>query len=163
MLLSVLLVSGLPGCGASAARADAGAAPLRAQAAQAEATREHARLVELELRLIEMERRLANQARPCEGAPDPARAGTESSRPQPKPKPLRSQGDFQAEARIPPKVADAQPAPPTERKRLEELIEGLREYGFDPQSGLSLERREALRVLLRRERQLDLMNPWDER
>ena len=34
---------------------------------------------------------------------------------------------------------------------------------FDPQSGLSLERRQALRVLLRRERQLDLMNPWGDR
>jgi hypothetical protein len=51
----------------------------------------------------------------------------------------------------------------SERERLEQLLEALREYGYDTQSGLSPERREALRVLLRRERQLDLMNPWGER
>ena len=51
----------------------------------------------------------------------------------------------------------------SERKRLEELLEELRGYGFDLQTGLSLERREALRVLLRRDRQLDLMNPWGDR
>ncbi len=58
---------------------------------------------------------------------------------------------------MPPQAATAA----SDRGRVEQLLNELREYGFDLHGGLSLERREALRVLLRRERQLDLMNPWD--
>jgi len=142
-----------------------------AAAARAEATREHARIIQLEERLIEMDQRLARQARACKAARDPASVEVASARPQPKADPHRSQGDFLTEAHAvaPPPVpaapvalASSQPATAaSERERLEQLLQGLREYGFDPQSGLSIERREALRVLLRRERQLDLMNPWD--
>ncbi len=152
--------------------------------------REHARLIQLEARLLEMEQRLASQTRGCETTSEPHSVAVETSRDRPKTDPLRSQGDFLAEAHpatpavVPPaagapatgpsvaapaaaKVALAespQPATPaSERQRLEQLLEGLREYGFDPQNGLSNERREALRVLLRHERQLDLMNPWGGR
>ncbi|HEV8548891.1 MAG TPA: hypothetical protein VGQ57_07685 [Polyangiaceae bacterium] len=171
----VVMMGGLTGCGAAPTRADAGAAELQARSVQAEARREHARLVELEVRLLEMERRLAGPTPACEVTPDAQAAGVENPRERPKTEPLRSQGDFLAEARVPtpgrgPQAAKvavgATPLPATpgsERQRLEQLLEGLREYASDPQSGLSLERREALRVLLRRERQLDLMNPWGDR
>jgi hypothetical protein len=169
----VLLVGSLPGCGASSPRPDVGSAELQAHSARAEATRERARLIELEARLNELERRLANKTPACEATPDPRSLDVASSAEQPRTEPLRSEGDFLAEARAvapsarPPaaKVAlGASPqatTAPTERERLEQLLQELRAYGFDPQSGLSPERREALRVLIRRERQLDLMNPWD--
>jgi len=170
-------MGGLPGCGAGASQRDAAAAELEARSARAEATRERARLVEIEARLIEMERRLASRMGECEGTPDPRSASVANSGELPKPGPFRSEGDFLAEARVvasaaappvaaPPVTAVAaaatpQPATPaSEQERLEQLLEGLREYAFDPHSGLSRERREALRVLLRRERKLDLMNPW---
>jgi len=85
---------------------------------------------------------------------------------------VASEGDFLAEAHAvapavrPPAPNVAVGASPqavpvaSDRERLAQLLDELRKYGFDPQSGLSLERREALRVLLRRERELDLMNPW---
>lgn len=169
----VLLLGCLTGCGASVSRAEVGTSELRARSAQAEARREHARLVELEARLVELEQRLARRSRACEVAPEPQPAEVVSAREPPKTDPHRSQGDFLTEAHAatpaappaPLKVAVAAPPPPapaaSEREQLEQLLQGLREYGFDTQSGLSLERREALRVLLRRERQLDLMNPWD--
>jgi hypothetical protein len=137
--------------------------------------REHAQLIELGARLLELEHRLASQTPACEATPDPRAVAVTSSRDQPRTEPLRSEGDFLAEARaVTPSAAPAAaraanvavgtpPSPTTaasERQRLEQLLEQLREYGFDPRSGLSLERREALRILLRRERQLDLMNPW---
>jgi hypothetical protein len=171
-LLVVLLIGGLPGCGASSPRADVGAAELEARSARAEAMREHAELIELKARLSELEHRLA-RTRACHATPDPRSVGDASASNQPRTQPLRSEGDFLAEARTaapaakatattvalgaPPQAATA----PSERERLELLLQELRAYGFDPQSGLSPERREALRVLLRRERQLDLMNPWD--
>jgi len=168
----VLLICGLPGCGAGASRGDVAAAELQAQSERAEAMREHARLIELEARLSEMERRLASRARACDATDVPRAFGVQSSHDRPKVEPLRSEGDFLTEARVvappagPPdaRVATSQPpTPASERARLEQLVENLREYAFDPQSGLSLERRQALRVLLRRERQLDLMNPWGDR
>jgi hypothetical protein len=171
-LLLVILLGTLPGCGASASMAAVEAAESQARSARADATREHARLVELEARLVEMERRSARQARACPAAPEPRSVDVASALVHPKPDPLRSQGDFSAEAQpaapaAPPaaKLALGASPPPAgaapERDRLEQLLEGLREYGTDKPSGLSIERREALRVLLRRERQLDLMNPWD--
>ena len=174
-LLFILLGGGLLGCGAGAARGDLAAAELRAQSARAQATREHARLLALEARLVEMERRSSAKTHDCEATPDSPASDVARARERPKPEPLRSRGDFLAEARVP---APAPAAPPprlaleatpqlatsaSERERLEQRLEGLREYAVDPRSGLSPERREALRVLLRRERQLDLMNPWDTR
>lgn len=168
----VLLAGSLAGCGAGTSRGDTAAAELQARTAKAEATREHARLVEMEARVVELERRLARQARACETRHDVPPADVESARPRPKTQPLRSQGDFLAEARVaaptdgPPALAiplDATAqanAAGTGRDRLQQKIEGLREYASDGQNGLSIERREALRVLLRRERQLDLVNPW---
>lgn len=172
--LFALLVGGLPGCGASASKAAVDAAESQAQSARAEATREHAQLIEIEARLLELEHRLASQARACKATRDPQPVAVASSREQPGTKPLRSEGDFLVEAHpiapaAPPSAkvalgASPQPAAPvSEREHLEQLLEQLRAYGYDPQSGLSLERREALRVLLRRERPLDMMNPWDER
>jgi hypothetical protein len=146
------------------------AAESQAESARTEAAREHAQLIELEARLIEMEHRLATQARVCNAPPDAELVQPAVLREQPKAKPLRSEGDFLVEAHtvapgagIPAgTVAAAGPATPTsERERVEQLLNGLREYGTDTRSGLSVERREALRVLLRRERPLDLMNPWD--
>ena len=171
----VLLICGLPGCGAGASRGDVAAAELQAQSERAEAMREHARLIELEARLSEMERRLASRARACDATDVPRAFGVQSSHDRPKVEPLRSEGDFLTEARVvapPAGPSDARaavldtsppPTPASDRERLEQLVEDLREYAFDPQSGLSLERRQALRVLLRRERQLDLMNPWGDR
>lgn len=164
----VLLVGGLSGCGAGASRGDVAAAELEARSAQADAQRERARLIEIEARLIELERYLVRQERACEDAPD-TQLG-DSSHP-PRTDPLRSEGDFLAEARVVAPAAGAPvakrggAAPPrstsiSEREHMEQLLEGLREYAFDPRSGLSRERREALRVLLRHDRQLDLMNPW---
>jgi hypothetical protein len=170
-LLFVLLSGGLAGCGASSPKPNGDAAELEARSARAEATREHAQLMELGARLLELEHRLATQTPACEATP----VAVTSSGGQPRTEPLRSEGDFLAEARaVTPSAAPAaaraanvaggtSPQPTTaasERQRLEQLLEQLREYGFDPRSGLSLERREALRILLRRERQLDLMNPW---
>jgi len=174
-LLLVVLIGALPGCGAGASRGDVAAAELEAWSARAEAMREHSRLVELETRLHEMERRSASYTRPCDGGPDAPSAGAVTAPDAPEAEPLRSEGDFLAEARVatpasaPPaaKLALAATpqaaAPASERARLEQRLEGLREYAFDPQSGLSAERRDALRVLLRRERQLDPMNPWGNR
>jgi hypothetical protein len=173
----VLLLGGLPACGATTSRAGVDAAELQARSAQADAAREHARLVELEARLVEMEQRLAAQTRACRGTPDPLSVEVASARPRPVPDPRRSQGDFLTEARAveppPPQPAGVAPnaevalarapsnAPAgSERQHVERLLEGLRQYGVDSQSGLSVERREALRVLLRRERPLDLVNPW---
>jgi len=170
-VLFVLLSGGLAGCGASSPSANVNAAELQATSARAEAMREHARLIEIEARLVELEHRLAN--RECEPTPDPRSVAAASSRDQPTPEPLRSEGDFLAEAHAvapavrPPAPNVAVGASPqavpvaSDRDRLAQLLDELRKYGFDPQSGLSLERREALRVLLRRERELDLMNPWD--
>ena len=207
----VLLLGGLPGCGAGVSQADSTAAGLEARAARAEAMRARARVIELEARLGELERRQARPVRACEAAPEPSAATVSSSTAQPSAAPLRSEGDFLAEARVvaptPAAPATAAPAtaaptpaapataapipaarpstravaatpaaapatavalaaapepatPSTEQERLEQLLESLREYAFDPQSGLSRERREALRVLLRRDRKLDLTNPW---
>lgn len=174
-LLFVLLGSGLPGCGAGASRVDLAAAEQQAWAARAQAMREHARLIELETRLFEMERRSTRQPPTCEAAPDSQASDVAAARERPPAEPLRSEGDFLAQARVPAPAAapplaalarEARPRPAkpaSERERLEQRLDGLREYAFDPQSGLSPERREALRVLLRRDRQLDLMNPWDNR
>lgn len=146
------------------------AAELQAQSARTEAMREHAQLIKIEARLIELEQRLAS--RECEPTADPRSVAAAISRHQPSAEPLRSEGDFLAEAHAvapaarPPASSVAVGASPqpvavaSDRERLAQLLDALREYGFDPQSGLSLERREALRVLLRRERELDLMNPW---
>lgn len=169
-VLFVLFSGGLAGCGASSPTTNVNAAELRAESARADATREHAQLIKIEARLIELEHRLAN--RECEATPDPRAAAAASSRAQRATESLRSEGDFLAEAHAVapaartavPNVVGASPPPvaaASDRERLAQLLEALREYGFDPQSGLSLERREALRVLLRRERELDLMNPWD--
>lgn len=171
----LLLICGLSGCGAGASRSDVAAAKLQAQSERAEAMRAHARLIELEARLSEMERRLASRARACDTTAVPRAFGVASSHERPQLVPLRSDGDFSTEARVvarpagPPDARVAvgetaqSPTPASERERLEQLVEDLREYAFDPHSGLSLERRQALRVLLRRERQLDLMNPWGDR
>lgn len=170
----VLLIGGLAGCGAGASRAEVGAAELQAQSARAEAMHDRARLIEIEARLIEMERHWANQTRGCETTTAPEAVVIASSGDRPKTEPLRAEGDFLTEARVvtpaagPPaaKVAVAtttEPATPaSERERLEQQLEALRAYAFDPRSGLSRERREALRVLLRRDRKLDSMNPWSE-
>lgn len=130
--------------------------------------REHAELVELRARVSQMERRSADRQRACEGKPDPESVDVARAHDRVSAKPLRSQGDFEAEARVvpdraPPGATQQAANPQSERERLEQLLEGLREYIFDPRSGLSIERREALRVLLRRDRQLDLMNPWTDR
>jgi hypothetical protein len=134
--------------------------------------REHARFIELEARLLELEHRLARRTPACEATPDPVSARSARSSEPSRTEPLRSQGDFLAEARtVPPpaprpaakKTARGTPSQaesPPERARLERLLAELRRYDLDPQSGLSLERREALRVLLRHDRELDLMNPW---
>ncbi len=171
----MLLGGGLPACGVSASQADVAAAELQAQSARAEAVRDQVRLIELEARLVEMEHRLARQARACEAASDSLSADGADSRDQPRREPLRSEGDFLAEAHTvapttaPPAATIADGAsrhrtnPASERQRVAQLLEALREHGLDPQNGLSPERREALRVLLRRERQLDLMNPWNDR
>jgi len=169
----VLLGVALAGCGAGASRANLAAAELEAQSARTEALREHAQLIELKARLLELEHRLGNRTPPCDVAPDPRSADVAPASERPRTEPLRSQGDFLTEARIvapsaaPPvaRVAVGTPPQPAsstpDRGRVEQLLNELREYGFDLHGGLSLERREALRVLLRRERQLDLMNPWD--
>jgi|SRR6187399_2994122 len=169
----VLLIGCLPGCGAGTSRGDVATAELEARSARADAQRDRARLIEIESRLIELERYLERQERACEAAPDAQTGDVASSGEQQRTDPLRSEGDFLAEARVaaPPgraptaKVAGTttpRSTPVSERERMEQLLEGLREYAFDPRSGLSRERREALRVLLRRDRQLDLMNPWAE-
>jgi len=172
--LTFLAISGsLPACGASTPRTDANSAELQAQALRAEQAREHARVLELEARLSDAERRLAsqgpsNETNSAAWSNDVTSAGKHGN-----PASLRSQGDFLAEARVAAPagarpgacvgVATPPAAPQSERERLQQLLDGLREYAADPRSGLSLERREALRVLLRRERQLDLMNPWGDR
>jgi hypothetical protein len=165
----VLLIGGLSGCAARVSRTDVDAAELQARSARADATREHARLIELEARLLEMEQRLASQTRRCQAAPDAQPLDVAPAREQPSADPLRSQGDFLTEAHAAAPAAPApavkvavaaSPEPATQRARVEQALQGLREYGLDRQSGLSSERREALRVLLRQERQLDLMNPW---
>ncbi len=165
----VLLVGGLSGCAAGASRGDVAAAELETRSAQADAQRDRARLIEIEARLIELERYLERQERACEAAPDRQAGDVESLGEPQRTDPLRSEGDFLAEARVAAPAAGAPAAkgggaapPVSERERMEQLLEGLREYAFDPRSGLSRERREALRVLLRRDRQLDLMNPWAE-
>jgi hypothetical protein len=151
------------------------AAEAQARSARTDAAREQARLVELEIRLLELEQRLARQPRACDMASDPGAVDLPSSRDQPKTQPLRSEGDFLAEAHSvapasgPPGAKAAGGTSPraataaSERQRVAQLLEDLQKYGFDSRSGLSPERREALRVLLRQERQLDLMNPWDGR
>ena len=171
MLPFVLLIGGVAGCGAAASRAEVGAAELQAQSARAEAMHDRARLIEIEARLIEMERHWSTQTRGCDATADP-QAGSASSSDPTSTEPLRAEGDFLAEARVvapsaKPPAAKAQvtmttePSTPiSERERLEQQLEALRAYAFDPQSGLSRERREALRVLLRRDRKLDSMNPW---
>jgi hypothetical protein len=171
----VLLIGSLAGCGATGSRADANSAEVQAQALRAEQAREHARVVELEARLGEAERRLASQARAGKPTADAWATDVTSSGERQKPEPLRSQGDFLTEARVavapgaPPSACGAVGQTPpaasalTERERLQQLLDSLRDYVADPRSGLSLERREALRVLLRRERPLDLINPWGER
>ena len=171
-VLFVLLIGGLAGCGASSPSTNVNAAESQATSARAEAMREHAQLIKIEAQLIELEHRLANRA--CEAPPDPLWVDVEPASERPRTQPLRSEGDFLTEARVVPTAAPSVPlvavrasphvAPAaSDRGRVEQLLNELREYGFDLQSGLSLERREALRVLLRRERQLDLMNPWDDR
>lgn len=159
----LLLVGGLPACAATTSRGDVAAAELAARSARDEATREHARLVEMEGRIVELERRLASKNRACEATPAPLSVDVARAREQPMTDPRRSQGDFLAEARVAtPATAAAQAGPQvSEREHMQQLLEGMREYAFDRQSGLSTERREALRVLLQRERQLDLMNPWE--
>lgn len=169
----VLLISSLTGCGTAASRADLTFAELEARQLRADQAREHGRVMELEARLSEAERRLASQARADETSPDAWSSDVTSAGGRRKAEPLRSQGDFLAEARVAAPAGGAPgacgavkgtpAAPQTERERLQQLLEGLRDYAADPRSGLSLERREALRVLLRRERQLDLINPWGER
>jgi hypothetical protein len=150
------------------------AAKLEAQSARADAKREHARLLEMETRMAELEHRLAGQTRACAPTRDPWSADVESAHQRPKPEPLRSEGDFLAEARVSAPAAPApagsvalgtakqEAAPGSEQERLQQQLEDLREYTHDRQSGLSRERREALRVLLRHDRQLDLMNPWTD-
>jgi len=173
-LLVALLIGSLPGCAASVSISRGWSSSRQARSARAEAMREHAQLVQLEARLFEMEQRLASQARACRATPDPRSVAGASPPDPPRTEPLRSEGDFLLEARAvapaaPPaaKIAVAESPQPvaasSEREHVQQLLEGLREYTFDPQSGLSLERREALRVLLRRERQLDSVNPWGPR
>jgi len=167
----ILLTGGLPGCEAGVSRGDMALAKLQVQSAREEAKREHARLLEMETRMADLERRLAKQARACGATRDPRAADVEGARGRPKTEPLRSEGDFLTEARVsapataPPARSSAlgaatAEAPASEQERLQRQLEGLREYTLDQQSGLSFERREALRVLLRKDRQLDLMNPW---
>jgi hypothetical protein len=121
----------------------------------------------MEARMVDLEARLANQARACAATPDPLSLDVAQAHQRPKVKPLHSEGDFLAEARVvaptPPATAvtlgtttpAAEPAAGRERQQ---QLEALREY--ERQGGLSRERREALRVLLRADRQLDLTNPW---
>ncbi|HTQ02561.1 MAG TPA: hypothetical protein VMI54_01850 [Polyangiaceae bacterium] len=116
--------------------------------------------------MVELERRLANQMRGCEATPDRGLVDVESARPHPNTVPLRSQGDFLTEAHVAaparaPASGGVVAAPASEREHVQELLDDLREHAFDRQSGLSPERREALRVLLRRERKLD-SNPWSD-
>lgn len=169
-LIFVFLLGNLAGCAAAASRGEMTSAD--SQALRAEQAREHARLLEVEARLVDAERRLAKQAHGSETAPE-LWSDVTSAASRGKAEPLRSEGDFLAEARVAAPAGAASPAcapsqtaapdPRTERERLQQLLESLRAYATDPHSGLSLERREALRVLLRRERQLDLMNPWGDR
>jgi hypothetical protein len=156
----VLVMGGLAGCGAGASRGALAAAELEAQSARAEARREHARLLEMEARMVDLERRLAKQARACPATPDPLSVDVAQARQRPKVEPLRSEGDFLAEARVVTQAAQPAGDPAAERERLQQKLESLREY--EQQGGLSRERREALRVLLRRDRQLDLINPWND-
>jgi hypothetical protein len=170
----VLLLGALPGCGAAASRGDVAAAELRERSARAEALREHTRLLELEGHIVELERRLARQTRGCLVTPDPLSVDVPSALERPKPDPLRSQGDFLTEAHAvtsapappagPVVVAATTPAaaPASDQEHLRQALDGLREFALDRRGGLSLERREALRVLLRHERQLD-KNPWGDR
>jgi hypothetical protein len=121
-----------------------------------------------------MDRRSAERSRQCVTTQDSPAGEVAAARDRPKTESLRSQGDFLAEARTAPPAtssraatlalaAPQQATSGSERERLEQRLELLRPYAVDPQSGLSPERRDALRVLLRRDRQLDLMNPWDSR
>jgi hypothetical protein len=169
MLPFVLLVGALPACAAGASRGDLAVAELQARAAREDAAREHARLVELEAQIVDLEHRLTRQSRACPTKPDPLSVDVASARVRPK-APLRSQGDFLAEARVAEPTATTvavaaptQAAPVSDRAHLQQALDGLRAYDLDRQSGLSTERREALRVLLRQERQLDTDNPWGDR
>jgi TPR repeat protein len=167
MLPFVLILGGLSGCGAGVSRGDLAAAELEAQSARAEARREHRRVLEMEARLVDLERRLANQ-RACAEKSDELWVDVPRALQQSKVEPLRSEGDFLAEARVIPPAA----RPPatsispgttisaSDPARRQQQLEVLREY--ERQGGLSRERREALRVLLRRDRQLDLINPWSD-
>jgi hypothetical protein len=65
-----------------------------------------------------------------------------------------------APAAQPPVTAVADGATTQGAEPAADRLEVLRE--FERQGGLSRERREALRVLLRHDRQLDLTNPWSD-
>jgi hypothetical protein len=122
-----------------------------------------ARLVELEDRIRELERS-ESRAKACQSGamrPEDRRVLAELiATNQRLLSELSQDGPTSTQDSVASFPADGQPgreSVPT-RERLDELLEEFRDEPLD-QSGLSRERREALRLLLRRERTLDT-NPW---
>jgi hypothetical protein len=128
-----------------------------------EAENPAARVAELEDRIRDLERREASANACRSGAlkPEERRVLAELvATNQRLLSELSQEGPISTQDSVASFPTSAPPAPesvPT-RERLEQLLEEFRGEPLD-QSGLSRERREALRVLLRRERTLDT-NPW---
>lgn len=135
--------------------------------ARARAAEQRVRIAELEARLVEVERRTQNHTADAQRGEDDTKQMLSklllaSER-------LTAEVVKQRECSAP--AVDARSAaldgfefssagPALDRERFERVLELLRGYPLDYRSGISRQRREALRVLLRRDRAIDTNNPW---
>jgi hypothetical protein len=149
-LAPLLLAATVTGCIAEGHPSDGAAAQLAATRAL-----EHDRLVALESRVRELEREASSQ-RACD-----SKTATFWNSQSLYPDPVGEVAPTPAsEAKFPEADELSVSENTPERERFEQTLEALRTYSLDWHSGISRQRREALRVLLRRDRALDRSNPW---
>ena len=160
MVLAPLLAL-MVGCVDSGQREDRLLAEL--QQVRAEAAQERARVTALEARLAAFDRERAQALRERDMERKIDRLVDLNERildreapaaPEPSPLEARPEGPAPAEP------ADASFSALAENRRLNEILARLRGQMNVDQGTLSLERRRALKVLLKQDRTLDPLNPW---
>jgi hypothetical protein len=126
-----------------------------------EAAEERARVAALEARLAAFDRERAQAQREREMERKLDRLVDLNERlldrePPPAPSPLQARPEGPAPA----EAADASFSALAENRRLNEILARLRGETNVDESAMSLERRRALKLLLRQDRALDPLNPW---
>jgi hypothetical protein len=155
-LLAVLICLALAGCAALGAGDTGLNDELRASRAEAEA--EHARVAALEARLAQLEQRTQHQASERVSQSRVERL-IEQNEVMLALAGATCDGEARASRPVPPVgSADTQEVATAEQRQ--QLAQRLRAYLAGRAGGLSLEQREAMRVLLRPDRVLDRSDPW---